>query len=861
MEPVGQGLPGTGVAPDLPEVCGQTLRDARVREPPGQSVPLPRHRAVGGPARQNPVGQRPQVRAARALRVPRSAPRLVGDLPAKVQALPVATPPGQRAPLEQRERRRRERGQRHPVEARRRDRHGGNLCGIAGCLGLGPCPDFRPDSRPCRGLAPRLDRGGGRAFAVLVQIPDLGLAQLLPIAALLPGQPGEGEGRPAVPRQGAVPVLLLPDEPAEAQGVLRPGAGDVEEAHVLLQLALRGEQPLPEHRAGLGVFLHLLRLRPVRLRVFARGARNIGQGVGKAGEGQPQRPGRTERGGGGAPRGVEHGDGGVLQPLGCVDRGDEDGVGVRVHPVRLLHAGAVPQGALHPPRAAGQADGESPLIGPGQGERAPDVSERAEPMVRDIAREPVAVPDKALQQGRGAPVTPQQFEADQPIERLGDALAQQVGQRPPPPRAKRRGASLEEAERLLPRDPREGREQPARQGRLVPGVRGRAQQRDDVAHLAAGKVFRASVQPHGDPLRRERALQKAVMVPVPEQHRKVPPECGPKPPLRLVPHGTAGSDGVPDARGERRGQAPTGVLLTAAGSDGEQDRKGSEGPPAALRWGRGRGERLVGQSPQPGGGAEPGAPDMGKQTVDPPQEGSAGPEAHVQLDPFVRLGDGPGEERRVRVAEAVDGLFGVPDGEEPRASAFPQGLQQGELEGVRILKFVHQDVAELPGGAHPFRRAPGVEDHVGERQEPSPPLHLIPKAPGRPAETEERGAQAAFRLREGLVRGWAGQDGELDPLLFLAPIARRRSQDVPDGGEELSCRPPEVPKGVQDVQREEAQGLVVGLPGALVAVPARHPRHPELRAGGDQCGGAFVLALRTVLVRLIGKLSTQSTEH
>ena len=483
-------------------------------------------------------------------------------------------------------------------------------------------------------------------------------------------------------------------------------------------------------------------------------------------------------------------------------------------------------------------------------------------MVRDIAREPAAVPDKALQQGRGAPVAPQQFEADEPIERLGDALAQQVGQRPPPPRAKRRGASLEEAERLLPRDPREGREQPARQGRLVPGVRGRAQQRDDVAHLAAGKVFRASVQPHGDPLRRERALQKAVMVPVSEQHRKVPPACGPKPPLCLVPDGTAGSDGVPDARGERRGQALPGVRLTAAGSDGEQDRKGSEGPLAALRWGRGRCERLVGQPSQPGGGAEPGAPDMGKQAVDPPQEGAAGPEAHVQLDPFVRLGDGPGEERRVRVAEAVDGLFGVPDGEEPRASAFPQGLQQGELEGIRILKFVHQDVAELPGGAHPFRRAPGVEDHVGERQEPSPPLHLVPQAPGRPAETEERGAQAAFRLREGLVRGRAGQDGELDPLLFLAPIARRRSQDVPDGGEKLSCRPPEVPKGVQDVQREEAQGLVVGLPGPLcVAVPARHPRHPELRAGGDQRGGTFVLALRAVLVRLIGKLSTQSTEH
>ena len=74
---------------------------------------------------------------------------------------------------------------------------------------------------------------------------------------------------------------------------------------------------------------------------------------------------------------------------------------------RFFHAGAVPQGALHPPCAAGQADGESPLIGAGQGVRAPDVSERAEPIARGISREPAAVPDKALQQGRGAPVAPQ----------------------------------------------------------------------------------------------------------------------------------------------------------------------------------------------------------------------------------------------------------------------------------------------------------------------------------------------------------------------------------------------------------------------------------------------------------------------
>ena len=544
-----------------------------------------------------------------------------------------------------------------------------------------------------------------------------------------------------------------------------------------------------------------------------------------------------------------------------MDRGDEDGVGVRVHPVRLLHAGAVPQGALHPPCAAGQADGKSPLIGPGQGESASDVSERTEPMVRGISREPAAVPDKALQQGRGPSVTSQQFEADKPLERLGDALAQQAGQRLSPSRSELGGAFLEEVEHLLPRDPREGREQPARQGRLVPGVRGRAQQRDDVAHLAAGKVFRASVQPNGDPLRRECALQKAVMVPIPEQHCKVPPACGPKPPLRLVPHGAAGADGVPDACGERRGQALPGVRLAAAGAGGEQDRKGGEGPPAARRWGLDRDERLVGQPPQPGGGAEPGAPDMGEQAVDPPQEGAAGPEAHVQLDPLVRLRDGPGEERRVRVAEAVDGLFGVPDGEEPRASALPQGLQQGELEGVRVLELVHQDVAELPGGTRPLRRAPGVEDHVGERQEPSPPLHLVPQAPGRPAETEERGAQAAFRLREGLLRGRAGEDGKPAPLLFLAPIAHRRPQDVPDGAEELSRGSPEVPNGAQDVQREEAQGLVVGLPCTAAPFRRLHPRHPELRAVGEQRGGALDLALRAVLMRLVGKLARQGTEH
>ena len=103
------------------------------------------------------------------------------------------------------------------------------------------------------------------------------------------------------------------------------------------------------------------------------------------------------------------------------------------------------------------------------------------------------------------------------------------------------------------------------------------------------------------------------------------------------------------------------------------------------------------------------------------------------------------------MVEPVDGLLGVPDSEKRRARGGAQGLQQRELKGVRVLELVRQDVPEpsfivfIVGRVRLLRRTAGVEDHVGERQEPSPPLHLVPQAPGRPAEPEERGAQAALR--------------------------------------------------------------------------------------------------------------------
>ena len=139
------------------------------------------------------------------------------------------------------------------------------------------------------------------------------------------------------------------------------------------------------------------------------------------------------------------------------------------------------------------------------------------------------------------------------------------------------------------------------------------------------------------------------------------------------------------------------------------------------------------------------------------------------------------------MTEAVNGLFGVPDGEEGRlTAALRQGADHVELKGVCVLKLIHQNVTE--GLLQPTspQRLQGVKDHVGEGQEAAPPLHRIPKSPGRGAEPQQHSVQLPLRLRNG---GTERRRYRRPVRFAILPCAERCPQETLDLFEEPGVAP------------------------------------------------------------------------